>query len=73
MKREFLSGGMQSAGMCRAMSALEAFYDNEPAFRQYLDGQGADSAARAQGLRLRPSNQIHSKVKPVNSSYCIIF
>jgi hypothetical protein len=41
---------------------MEAFYDNEQPFSEFLKNSGALQAAISAGGRLRPIHQIHPKV-----------
>lgn len=54
--------GAQSPALFRLIESLDAFYDNEAAFQEYLRDQDAQGAANSFGLQLRTSHRIHPKV-----------
>ncbi|KAJ7237269.1 hypothetical protein B0H12DRAFT_108636 [Mycena haematopus] len=53
--------GVNSSRMVNIIECMEAFYDNEPPFSDFLKTTGALQAAVASGVRLRSNHRIHPK------------
>ncbi|KAJ6485552.1 hypothetical protein C8R45DRAFT_1145973 [Mycena sanguinolenta] len=53
--------GARSSRMINVIESMEAFYDNEPPFSDFLKTNGALQAAFASGVRLRSNHRIHPK------------
>ncbi|KAJ6580854.1 hypothetical protein B0H19DRAFT_1369334 [Mycena capillaripes] len=60
MKTVFAQG-LRSPALFRIFESLDAFHDNETAFREYLNDQDTDSAAAAYDLQLRSTHRVHPK------------
>lgn len=58
--------------MVSAIECMEAFYDNEHPFSEFLKTTGALQAAISTGVQLRPIHRIHPKVLDIFAIYCII-
>ncbi|KAJ6580856.1 hypothetical protein B0H19DRAFT_930261 [Mycena capillaripes] len=55
------AGGSHSAEMIAVLECMEAFYDNEQPFSQFLKTTGALQTAVSAGVRFRPIHHIHPK------------
>ncbi|KAJ7114112.1 hypothetical protein C8R44DRAFT_231191 [Mycena epipterygia] len=56
-----LSEGINSPQVIRLMECLEAFFDNEKPFSEFLKKTGAHQAAASAGARVRSAHRIHPK------------
>ncbi|KAJ7230408.1 hypothetical protein GGX14DRAFT_583140 [Mycena pura] len=60
MKTVFAQG-LRSPALFRIFDSLDAFYDNESVFQEYLNDQDADRSAAAFNLQLRTTHRVHPK------------
>ncbi|KAJ3801075.1 hypothetical protein GGU11DRAFT_286187 [Lentinula aff. detonsa] len=59
--KDALVQGLRSPALLRLIESLDAFYDHDGIFHEFLAAQNTESAAAAFGLGLRPRNLIHPK------------
>ncbi|KAK7472522.1 hypothetical protein VKT23_000637 [Stygiomarasmius scandens] len=62
--KDIFSRGLRSPTLLKLLESLDAFYDHDPMFHQFLQDHCAHEEAASFGLRLRERNQIHPKVRP---------
>lgn len=60
--KSIFAQGLRSPALFRIFESLDAFSENEDAFRDYLRDQDTDSSAAAFDLRLRAAHRVHPKV-----------
>ncbi|KAL0569362.1 hypothetical protein V5O48_012597, partial [Marasmius crinis-equi] len=59
--KKSLSEGLRSPKLLRMIESLDAFYDHDEAFQEFLKAQKADTVLKALGLELRSQHQVHPK------------
>ncbi|KAJ3758767.1 hypothetical protein EV360DRAFT_94465 [Lentinula raphanica] len=53
--------GLRSPALLRLIESLDAFYDHDHFFHEFLSTENTDSIAAALDLQLRPQHRIHSR------------